>query len=693
MPDSQLCAKCGAPLPDDAAQHSCPTCALRDALALGVSKGGWSPPSSIETSSSLPQRIRYFGDYLLLEEIARGGMGVVYRARQVSLNRTVAVKMILAGQLASAADVQRFRAEAEAVAQLQHPNIVSIHEVGEHEDQHYFSMDYVPGKNLAGLVGDQPLPAAHAASMLKTIAEAIHYAHQRGILHRDLKPTNVLIDIFGQPRITDFGLARQITGDSDLTATGQVLGSPNFMPPEQASGRRAQVAPPSDVYSLGAILYYLMTGRPPFVAKTLAETLHHVCNVDPVSPRVLNPSVPRDLETMCLKCLEKDSRRRYHTAQEVADELGRFLRDEPILARPVNPSEKLWRWSRRRPALAWLILTLSALIMVLALLFRDVLQQGVHVIPPLPTRSGNGASGVIDGKLYVATPCDGTAGFHRHFHYFDPAARAWKSAAALPHPHNSPASGVINGLLYLAGGWDDDGKPSAQLDAYDPKLNAWKTLSSMPTPRVTCAGAVIDGQLYVVGGRAGTDLAILEVYNPRNDSWTTQTPPPTPRHGLALVAVGDTLYAIGGVIRTALGHQYTDLVEIYDTNARKWRQGPPMMKPSGHSFAIVHEGVIYVVAGLSEDRAWAEESRLLHGFESTLMQAYDLAAKRWSVLPTPMPAPRYEGDGAQLFDGQLCMIGGWSTISSTGEDDKLPRREVFQYDPRRKAWSAPIHGK
>jgi len=144
------------------------------------------------------------------------------------------------------------------------------------------------------------------------------------------------------------------------------------------------------------------------------------------------------------------------------------------------------------------------------------------------------------------------------------------------------------------------------------------------------------------------------------------------------------------VIRTALGHQYTDLVEIYDTNARKWRQGPPMMKPSGHSFAIVHEGVIYVVAGWSEDRAWAEESRLLHGFESTLMQAYDLAAKCWSVLPTPMPAPRYEGDGAQLFDGQLCMIGGWSTISSTGEDDKLPRREVFQYDPRRKACVARL---
>src|SRR5436190_18449425 len=168
--------------------------------------------------------IRYFGDYELLEEIARGGMGVVYKARQVSLNRTVAVKMILAGQLASAADVQRFRAEAEAVAQLQHPNIVSIHEVGEHEAQQYFSMDYVAGKNLAGLVGDQPLSAAHAASMLKTIAEAIHQAHQRGILHRDLMPTNVLIDIFRQPRITDFGLARHITGHSDLTATGQVLG-------------------------------------------------------------------------------------------------------------------------------------------------------------------------------------------------------------------------------------------------------------------------------------------------------------------------------------------------------------------------------------------------------------------------------------------------------------------------------------
>ncbi len=324
----------------------------------------------------------------LLEEIARGGMGVVYRARQVSLNRTVAVKMILAGQLASASDVQRFRAEAEAAAKLQHPNIVAIHEVGEHDGQHYFSMDFVEGKNLAQLVSDFGFRISEfrrAARWVKTIAEAIHYAHQRGVLHRDLKPSNVLIDPTDQPRITDFGLAKRLDVAQasspassggvravrsepgcgrpknpqaetpalhNLTLTGQVLGSPNFMPPEQAAGKRGQIGPHIDVYSLGAILYHLLTARPPFLAETLTETLQQVQNADPISPRLLNPGVPRDLETICLKCLEKDRHQRYGTAQQLAEELERFLRDEPIRARPAGRIEKARRWCRRKPALA-----------------------------------------------------------------------------------------------------------------------------------------------------------------------------------------------------------------------------------------------------------------------------------------------------------------------------------------------------
>ncbi|MHB8520529.1 MAG: WD40 repeat domain-containing serine/threonine protein kinase [Limisphaerales bacterium] len=302
---------------------------------------------------------RNFGDYELLEEIARGGMGVVYRARQLSLGRIVALKMILAGPLASKHIIQRFRGEVTAAALLQHPNIVAIHDVGVHDGQHYFSMDYVEGQNLSQLVGNRPLPPGKAARYVKLIAEAIHYAHQQGILHRDLKPSNVLVDASDQPRITDFGLAKRFgsdsqlsTHDAQLTLTGQMLGSPNFMPPEQASSQRGKVGRHSDVYGLGAILYYLLTARPPFQAESFESVITQLLNTEPVSPRLLNSSVPPDLETICVKCLQKEPSRRYQSAQELADELGRFLHGEPIHARPVTRAERAWRWCRRKPVVA-----------------------------------------------------------------------------------------------------------------------------------------------------------------------------------------------------------------------------------------------------------------------------------------------------------------------------------------------------
>ena len=309
-------------------------------------------------------KLQYFGDYELLGEIARGGMGVVYRARQTSLNRIVAVKMILAGQLAAEADVKRFRTESEAAANLQHPNIVAIHEVGEHDGRHYFSMDYVEGTNLAELVREGPLAAGKAASLVKTIAEAIHYAHQRGTLHRDLKPQNVLIDAVGQPRITDFGLAKLTKQDSGVTQTGTVMGSPSYMPPEQASGRHDQVGPASDVYSIGAIFYQLLTGRAPFRAETPLATLQLLLNEEPVRPSRLNPRTPPDLETICLKCLEKRPERRYHSARELAEEVGRFLDESPILARPPHRLRKAWSWAVRNP---W-VLTGSASFLLLGLI-------------------------------------------------------------------------------------------------------------------------------------------------------------------------------------------------------------------------------------------------------------------------------------------------------------------------------------
>jgi WD40 repeat protein len=250
---------------------------------------------------------------------------------------------------------------------LQHPHIVAIHDVGVHEGRHYFSMDYVEGQNLAQLVGQQPLPPAKAARYVELIAEAIHYAHEHGILHRDLKPSNVLIDSNDQPRVTDFGLAKWLDGESSLTMSGQVLGSPNFMPPEQAGVKRGKVGRASDVYALGGILYHLLTARAPFQAESLEQIISQVLNVVPLSPRLLNASIPRDLETITLKCLEKEPSRRYQTAKELADELGRVLRQEPIQARPVSAPEKLLRWCRREPALAGaLVFAIAALLIGLA---------------------------------------------------------------------------------------------------------------------------------------------------------------------------------------------------------------------------------------------------------------------------------------------------------------------------------------
>ena len=293
-----------------------------------------------------------FGDYELLSIIAKGGMGVVYKARQQTLNRIVAVKMILAGQLADDVDVERFRTEAEAAARLTHPHIVAVHEIGQVGGQHFFSMEYVDGQSLADLVRESPMSPENAATYVRDIALAMDYAHSHGILHRDLKPSNVLVNAEGQPRITDFGLAKRVEENSQLTMTGMIVGTPSYMPPEQAVGNIAEIGVRSDVYSTGAILYELLTGGPPFRSATPFETIRQVLDVDPVSPRTVNPSVPQDLETICLKALQKDPSSRYATEKELADELDRFLRGLPILARPLGFPARALRWMRRNPLVA-----------------------------------------------------------------------------------------------------------------------------------------------------------------------------------------------------------------------------------------------------------------------------------------------------------------------------------------------------
>lgn len=311
---------------------------------------------------SAAARPRVFIGYELLEEIAHGGMGVIYKARQTNLNRLVALKMILRGQFASDSEVKRFHAEAEAAANLNHPNIVSIFEVGVHEGHHYFTMQYIQGRTLAQCeVGSRWSAGGgkEAARLVAKIARAVQYAHERGILHRDLKPANILMDAGGEPHVVDFGLARRMGVDSSLTMDGDVLGTPSFMAPEQAAGKTREISPAADIYGLGAILYFLLTGRPPFTAASPLDTLVQVLEGEMIVPRIINPDIARDLERICLHCLEKAPAQRYLTAGALAEDLERFARDEPVQARPPGARSFLLHWARRQPALASRLLGLG----------------------------------------------------------------------------------------------------------------------------------------------------------------------------------------------------------------------------------------------------------------------------------------------------------------------------------------------
>src|SRR6266850_1315847 len=380
------CPSCGAQLIEGELHGLCARCVA--ARLVDIASG-----TNFQPDVKLAGRpvIRPVGDYELLKEIAKGGMGIVYLARQRSLNRLVALKMILGG-FANDSTISRFRAEAESVANLDHPNIVPIYEIGEHEGHQYFSMRYIEGGSLADRFDEFTLWNTQSkksfdkavlrerefaiARMMASLARAVDYAHQRGILHRDLKPANILIDSERRPHITDFGLARRIDCPNEGSQSGAIIGTPSYMAPEQAMGRTREVTTSTDVYSLGAILYHLLTGNPPIRADTPFEALRSVVERMPIRPSSVIGYLDRDLETICLRCLQKDPQQRYSSAQALANDLDHFIDGEPILARPVNRAQIVWRWCCRHPALTVLgsavILLLNAVAIGSALMAKRI---------------------------------------------------------------------------------------------------------------------------------------------------------------------------------------------------------------------------------------------------------------------------------------------------------------------------------
>ena len=371
----RVCRKCGAKIFSDAPKGLCTACMLERALGIvpdavaevdsstgsldeQLSRDNVKPVSGVKEAVRAAAMLGQLGDYELLEEIGRGAQGVVFRARQKSLNRTVALKVISLGQWASKAHLKRFRREAEAAASLDHPSIVPIYEVGERDGSCYFSMKFVEGGQLDEVVRRTPMSIRQAVELIAKVARTVHYAHEHGILHRDIKPGNILLDAKGEPHLTDFGLARLIETESTMTRTMEVLGTPSYMAPEQAAGNNAAISSITDVYGLGAVLYQLLTGQPPFAGGTTYETIKLVLDTDPRQPRQLNPKIDRDLSTICLKCLEKDPPRRYASALALAEDLEHWLGHEPIRARHTGVFTRGKKWVRRNPAIAALI-TLS----------------------------------------------------------------------------------------------------------------------------------------------------------------------------------------------------------------------------------------------------------------------------------------------------------------------------------------------
>jgi TolB-like protein/Tfp pilus assembly protein PilF/tRNA A-37 threonylcarbamoyl transferase component Bud32 len=546
----RICRKCGAKIFSDVPEGLCPRCVLKSALgnfqdaavAGGVDPGHSDTPSAADEngapnkkkSESAAELLGELGDYELLEEVGRGGQGVVFRARQKSLNRTVALKVISLGQWASKVHLKRFRLEAEAAARLEHPGIVPIHEVGERDGSCYFSMKFVEGGQLDEVARRELMPIRQAAELIAKVARTVHYAHEHGILHRDIKPGNILLDAKGEPHLTDFGLARLVESESSVTHTLDVLGTPSYMAPEQAVGNNAAVSSVTDVYGLGAVLYQLLTSQAPFAGGTTYETIKLLLDTEPRQPRLVNPKIDRDLSTICLKCLEKDPKRRYTSALALAEDLERWVKHEPIQARRTGVFARGRKWMRRNPTSALLAASLITLVAAAGWiiskseLVRHPVTTGIAVLPfeNLSDQKESGAfvDGVQDDLLTKLARIADLKVISRT------SVMDYRGKRNLRQIGNDlRVSHVLEGSVRRAG---THLRVNAQLietrtdthvwaEQYDRDLNDLFAIQSEIAQKVAqrLNAKVTSAEKLAIEGKPTTDLVAFELYSRANDIW------------------------------------------------------------------------------------------------------------------------------------------------------------------------------
>jgi WD40 repeat protein/tRNA A-37 threonylcarbamoyl transferase component Bud32 len=667
MPESFLtCPRCGARLESSAGVDLCPACVVKrclepqvdsDSEGLGID-AAWletfDTPSLQTATKGLP-----FGEYELFEEIGQGGMGVVYRARQIKLDRIVALKMLLLGQRASDELQERFQREAQAAAHLHHPGIVAIYEVGEVGGQPFISMDFVQGKNLAQIIEGKPQSARQAATYTRSIAEAVHYAHQQGVIHRDLKPSNVLIDFAeGQVHLTDFGLAKRVEHGSDLTLTGQVLGSPNHMAPELAAGQHHRVGPRSDLYSLGAILYELLTGRPPFLAESMQETLLKIRDAEPVAPCVLNNRVPRDLETICLKCLQKEPDQRYATARELAEELDRFLRGEPIHARPISLIARTGRWCRRRPLLA----ALAAIIVALVILSTTVAvrmtlaQEGrerEHYRANIRLAAGQIQEGSTEQALETLLQCPPDL---RHWEWGYLVGECHREALALEDAHNTQLISVATMQISVPE-WRCRFSPDGRrLATTHPSglLQLWELPSGKPAWSLRETNEVEAGIVWLPDWSAVV-LArsnLVEIVPVGSMSQRRQLTGHT--HRIRRLAVNPAGHRIAGLAAD-------DTLRVWDSSSGQVVAAFPVLSDA-QQISFTGDGHRLVVAAAEQAVAYAAETgqmlvKMSGGAENKVAVLPDSEAERFVTIDLDSRARLWSTNGLVCDLG--LVLGGW----------------------------------